>query len=188
VLLDLVDGLTQANWYVEVLDGYDIPDDEEAAAAKVLALAVAKELKKWEEQRELATRALKTEYDTRRAFFNPVLQRLEQAKKSLKGLIGNYALHKVQEQQRLFAAAAAAATPTESMQLMKAGRVMVSPDVKGTSTKVFWVAELVDETLVPEEYRRYFIDMDAVQAAVDAGARSIDGIEIKQKASTTLRS
>jgi hypothetical protein len=185
-MVSLSDGLQRANWYVEILSGYDIPDDEEAVAAKTLAKHIHKELKLWEEQRELATRALKDEYDMRRAVFAPILERLSAAKKALADMVGRYDLRKMQEQRRLMQLAAEQ-SPTQALQTMKHARNERPPEVSGVQTRIVFQAVVEDVSLVPAEYLVTVVDMEKLQADVDAGKRDIPGVRIIEVGKTTFR-
>lgn len=184
-LLDLAEGLTKANWYMDLVEGYEIPDDDEYTVAAELAKSVATEQKLWEDQQEKATRKLKNEYDMRRATFQPVIKRLKDTKQILKDMLGAYSLRKLQEQRRLLDAANAAESPSENTQLMREARTAGAPEVKGIGGKVCYTAVLRDESLVPNEY--WVVDMGAVQRAVDAGARDIPGIEVLESVNPTVR-
>ena len=43
----LPQGLSKANWYVELITDYDIPDEAELVAAKTLSTQIHEELKRW---------------------------------------------------------------------------------------------------------------------------------------------
>ena len=186
-LLDIAEGLTKADWYFDLVEGYEIPDADEYAVAADLVKQVAAEVKVWEEQQELATRKLKDEYDMRRAVFSPIIKRLKTTKDKLKAMVGAYALKLAQEQQRKMLEVQNAATPSEKTELMRDARATTAPEKKGITNKFVNVAELEDIEQVPEKYLRLVVDMELVQADVDAGVKDIPGIRIEQRALTTVR-
>lgn len=54
-----------------------------------------------------------------------------------------------------------------------------------TSVRKTWKVEVIDESLVPDAY--WTVDLKKLQATVDAGARSIDGCNIYEQESLTVR-
>lgn len=174
----LAQGLQKANWYLDVLSN-GIADDDELKAAKALVQHVHADLKAWQEAREAATRPLKDEYDMRRSVFAPVLERLEKVKQVLKASIGRFELERLQASRALMAQSAAQA-PDQAIQTRRQARAAMPEKAAGVSVTTKFQATLVDADAAPEKYRRWYIDMDAVQKDVDAGARDIPGMLIEE--------
>ncbi len=178
----------EVDTYVEVIEGYVIPDDEEYANAGLVMQHLQRLQKFWEGEQELATRALKDEYDRRREAFKPILTKIKTAMSSLKAITGQYVIEQRNRQQALLAAAAEAPKdqPLVEMALVKEARKAAAPQVKGLTQKVVNVAVVVDAGLVPDEYWRRVIDMAHIQSDVDAGV-SIPGVEVRPEVKTTVR-
>ncbi len=178
--------------YFEVLQDYSIPDDEEFAAAGDFSKLVAGSLKLLKAEYDKAVKPLKEEIAKRDALFKPPMKKLMESQVRLKEMIGGYMLEKRQQQAQLAAAAVAASVTatgdSSAKALMTAARQAAAPALKGVSGAVKWKVRIVDADVVPDAFKVWVIDERALQAAVDAGAREIEGCEVYEDVSVRVMS
>lgn len=171
---------------LKVIADYQLANDEEYATAGLVSQSLQRLKKEWEAEQEKATRALKDEYDRRRALYKPVLDTIATAMRDLKDVMGRYVLEQRRKQDALLAAAAKASEPIAEMTLVREARQAAAPALKGITQKVVNVAVVIDERLVPDKYWRRVLDMAHVQSDTDAGV-SIPGVVVQQQVKTTVR-
>ncbi len=168
----------------KLLEGYSIPNDDEYDAAGDFAKKFAAAGKRLKAEYDLAVGPLKAEIAKRNALFKPLMNTCTMQKNKLKDMLGAYMLQKRNE-QRLLAAAAVAAPVTatggaSAQALMKESREAAAPSLAGVTGKVKMKWEVVDFNLLPDEYKMIVVDEAAIQAAVDAGVKAIEGVNIEE--------
>jgi hypothetical protein len=168
--------------YVEIIDGYTIPDDDEYEAAGELAKKIAQLEKQVLEQYALAVGDLKAQVAKHDAFFSPIKARLKESKAKLKTMIAGYMLEKRRQAKELAAAAVAAPVTatgaSTSKALLSQAREAAAPSVTGISGAVKMKWSLVDFNAVPDEFKMVVLNEKAIDAAVKAGTTEIPGLDI----------
>lgn len=182
----------QAQKFVEVLEGYEIQTPEEFEEAGEFSKMVAGALKDVKADYDELVKPFKEQIQQIDLVAKPILKRLQDTQARTKALIGDYVTRARQEQLRL-AEAAKAALVTDTGEasapaLMRQVREAAPPVVKGIATVTKWKVRVIDPSLVPEQYLVTVVDEQALQRAVDGGARAIAGCEVYEEVSVRTTS
>jgi hypothetical protein len=170
---------TDAEASTSELATVDVTDKDSLDFVAELLADVKGKAKRLEAMRKTATDPMNEALATVRGWFRPAETALAKLETALKGKISDY--HVRLEQAR--AAAAAQINDSATAQEMQTGLNALgaaqNPDLPATlQMRTKWVAELVDASLVPDNY--WMINIGAVDMAIAHGVRDIPGFKISQ--------
>ena len=159
----------------------DLPVTNDAEAA--FASEGVQQLKEWhaelEAKRTSITKPINEGLRRLNEEFRPAKRDLEEAERIVKARIAGYLADKQRRNAAAIEAAASAATAEQAEQALATVSPVEAP--KGTSVRYQWVAEVVDESVLPREYLTPNMAkiVDAVRAS--DGQVQIPGVAVRKE-------
>jgi hypothetical protein len=121
------------------------------------------------------------------SWFTPIVNSYKGAEKTLKGKIQYYSLQKAAEATRAREAITDAHGRGDMAEvLVQSTYLAPAPEIDGVSERKSWDFKVLNLKMVPRRYLE--LNVKKVRADIQAGIRTITGIEVFQKTSLAVRS